>query len=180
MSTSLVTTVIGRDRPGIVNELSDVAQRFGANWAGSRMASLAGQFAGMVHFEVTAEAAEGLTRALRELESSGLQVVIARSDAAAAAAGGRRVLGLELVGQDRPGIVREVSAKLAQAGVSIEELRTEVESAPMSAEHLFRMSASLSVPEHLSDAAVQRTLESVANEMMVDVTVGAQTDADDG
>src|SRR6187549_123666 len=76
MSTSLVATVVGRDRPGIVNELSDVARRFGANWAGSRMASLAGQFAGMVHFEVAPDKAEPLAAALRGLESSGLRVGI--------------------------------------------------------------------------------------------------------
>src|SRR5438067_4583320 len=105
MTTSLVATVIGRDRPGIVNELSDVAQRFGANWAGSRMASLAGEFAGMVHFEVSAENADALASALRRLEASGLQVVIARSDAAPGIES-RRTVALDLVGQDRPGIVR--------------------------------------------------------------------------
>ena len=65
MTTSLVLTVIGSDHTGIVNLLSDVAQRFGANWAGSRMASLAGQFAGMVHFEVPDQSAESLASALR-------------------------------------------------------------------------------------------------------------------
>ena len=51
---SLVVTAIGADRPGIVSMLSERAQGFGANWAGSRMANLAGQFAGIVHFEVPA------------------------------------------------------------------------------------------------------------------------------
>ena len=170
MTTSLVATVIGRDRPGIVNQLSDVAQRHGANWAGSRMASLAGQFAGMVHFEVGAERADSMAKELRALEASGLQVVIAKSDAQGSAER-RRVVGLELVGHDRPGIVRDLSGKLARAGVSIQELHTAVESAPMSAEQLFHMKAELAVPEQVSDDELKRTLESVANEMMVDVTM---------
>jgi len=170
MTTSLVATVIGRDRPGIVNQLSDVAQRHGANWAGSRMASLAGEFAGMVHFEVSAERADALARELRALESSGLQVVIAKS--AEAAADARRTVRLEVVGQDRPGIVRDVSAKLAHSGVSIHELETAVESAAMSGEQLFRMSAVLALPNGVSDEDVKASLESVANEMMVDVIVG--------
>lgn len=170
MTTSLVVTVVGRDRPGIVNQLSDAAKRHGANWAGSRMASLAGQFAGMVQFEVSGERADALARELTALESSGLQVVIAKSDASAAPM--QRTMRLEVVGQDRPGIVRDVSAKLAARGVSIHELETAVESAAMSAEQLFRMSAVLALPDDVSQDDVKASLESVANEMMVDIIVG--------
>jgi len=168
MTTSLVVTVIGSDRPGIVNLLSDVAQGFGASWAGSRMASLAGQFAGMVHFEVSDQNAEPLATALRALVSSGLHVVIARGVASAVPAG-RRKVKLELVGNDRPGIVRDLSGRLATRGVSIEELHTEVVSAAMSAGQLFRVRALLAIPEALPNAELQRELEALANEMMVDI-----------
>lgn len=172
MTTSLVATVIGRDRPGIVNEISDVARGFGANWAGSRMASLAGQFAGMVHFEVSAANADALGKALRRLEHSGLQVMIAVSDETTQDP--RRTVRLEVVGQDRPGIVRDVSAKLAQQGVSIQELETAVESAPMSGEQHFRMSAMLALPASISDDDIKASLESVANEMMVDILLSEE------
>ena len=173
MTTSLVVTAIGPDRPGIVNLLSDVAQRYGANWAGSRMANLAGQFAGMVHFEVADEKAEALAKALGELETSGLRVVIARSGAGAPPAA-RRKVRLELVGHDRPGIIRDLSGNLARRGVSIEELDTHVASAAMSGEHLFKVRALLAVPADLPDAELRRGLESLANEMMVDLELGEQ------
>src|SRR5512143_1673836 len=67
--TSLIVTAIGKDRPGIVSLLSERAQGFGANWAGSRMTNIAGQFAGMVHFQVASENANALTTALQGLES---------------------------------------------------------------------------------------------------------------
>lgn len=171
MTTSLVVTAIGPDRPGIVNEISDVAQRFGANWAGSRMANLAGQFAGMVHFEVPDERAEALEKALGALESRHLRIVVARSQSAGAVPARRRVF-LELVGHDRPGIVRDLSASLAQHGVSIEELETHVASAAMSGEHLFKVKAMLAVPAELGNAELQTGLESLANEMMVDLELG--------
>ena len=171
MTTSLVVTAIGPDRPGIVNELSDAAQRFGANWAASRMANLAGQFAGMVHFEVAEDRADALCKALSALESSGLRIVIARSPAGAAP-GARRRVRLELVGHDRPGIVRDLSGSLAQRGVSIEELETQVASAAMSGESLFKVKAVLAVPESLPNAELRRGLEALANEMMVDVELG--------
>ena len=151
MTTSLVLTVIGSDRPGIVNLLSDVAQRFGANWAGSRMASLAGQFAGIVHFEVPDQNAEPLAGALRGLVSSGLHIVIAIGDSSAAPAG-QRIVRLELVGNDRPGIVRDLSGRLARRGVSIEELHTEVVSAAMSAQ---RTASPLAMPAIVTPTSME-------------------------
>jgi methionyl-tRNA formyltransferase len=171
MLTSLVVTIIGPDRPGIVSLLADRARGFGANWAGSRMASLAGQFAGIVHFEVTAEDAEPLAVALRALETQGLRVLIAKTEAPPVPPG-RRMVKLELVGQDRPGIVRDLSASLAKRGVSIEELHTEIVSAAMSAEHLFKVNALLVVPENLPNDELRRELEKLANEMMVDIALG--------
>ncbi|MFO1302756.1 MAG: ACT domain-containing protein [Burkholderiales bacterium] len=173
MITSLVVTVVGPDRPGIVSLLSAKAQGFGANWAGSRMASLAGQFAGMVHFEVPPEHAQALSDALMALESTDLKIHIARSDAAKAPEG-RRVVRLEVVGHDRPGIVRDLSSALAQRGVSIEELHTEIVSGAMTAEHLFKVKAVLLVPKSVSNDDVRRSLEALANEMMVDVALGEQ------
>ena len=173
MTTSLVVTVIGADRPGLVSLLSDRAKGFGANWAESRMASLAGQFAGMVHFEVPVENAEALAKALRGLESSGLRVVIATSESALAPAG-RRLVKLELVGQDRPGIVRDLSTSLAELGVSIQELHTEIVSAAMSAERHFKVNALLVVPDVLHNDALRTGLEALANEMMVDIALAEQ------
>jgi glycine cleavage system regulatory protein/folate-dependent phosphoribosylglycinamide formyltransferase PurN len=170
MITSLVVTVIGPDRPGIVSQLAARAQGLGANWAGSRMASLAGQFAGMVHFEVPAENADVLAEALRKLESPELRVLIARSEGPPAPVG-RRLVKLELVGHDRPGIVRDLSASLAQRNVSIEELHTEIVSAAMSGEHLFKVKALLLVPEALRNEDLRGGLEALANEMMVDISL---------
>lgn len=168
---SLVVTAIGADRPGIVSLLSERAQGFGANWAGSRMTNLAGQFAGMVHFEVPARNAEPLAQALRGLESSGLRVVIAQSVAPPVPAG-RRIVKLELTGLDRPGIVRDLSRNLAERGVSIDDLHTEVVGNDAAGEHRFRISALLVVPESLSNEALRSALAALASEMMVDMALG--------
>lgn len=168
---SLVVTAIGADRPGIVSLLSERAQGFGANWAGSRMANLAGQFAGMVHFEVPAKNAEPLAQALRALETSGLRVVIATSRTPPPPAG-RRSVKLELTGLDRPGIVRDLSRALAGHGVSIDELHTEIVDGAEKAEHLFKVNALLVVPESLSNETLRDALAELAREMMVDIALG--------
>jgi glycine cleavage system regulatory protein len=170
MTASLVITAIGPDRPGIVKLLSDVARRYDANWAGSRMANLAGQFAGMVHFEVAEAKAGQLAAALQALESPDLRIVIANSPPSASR-GALRKVSLELVGHDRPGIVRDLSQSLADRSVSIDELHTEVVDAAMGGGPLFRVKARLAVPEALSNDELKRGLEALANEMMVDLAL---------
>jgi glycine cleavage system regulatory protein len=179
VGTSLIVTAIGADRPGIVSVLSDRAQGFGANWAGSRMANLAGQFAGMVHFEVPAPNAEPLAQALRSLETSGLRVVIEKVETPPAPAG-RRIVRLELTGLDRPGIVRDLSRSLAEQGVSIDDLHTEIVDGNTSAEHLFKVKALLVVPESLPHEKLRQALSALANEMMVDIALGEAAAKDAG
>ncbi|ATE60727.1 glycine cleavage system transcriptional repressor [Thauera sinica] len=170
MKTSLVLTLIGRDRPGLVSALAARASAAGANWMESRLAQLAGQFAGVVRLEVEEGDAARLEAALRGLEAEGLRLAIEHA-AAAGAAGARRMVRLGLVGHDRPGIVRDISAVLARHGVSIEELETACESAPMSSEPLFRADALLDVPASVSLEAVRGDLEALANELMVDLSL---------
>jgi glycine cleavage system regulatory protein len=168
MNVSVVITVIGPDRPGIVRMLADRGRAFDANWAESRMASLAGQFAGIIRWEVPAGKAEAMAAALRDLEASGLRIVIAQASSAHAV-GDRRLVKLELVGHDRPGIVQEVSRTLLDRDVSIEELQTEFTSGAWSGEQLFKAVALLSVPHALTVDALRGALEGLANEFMVDL-----------
>ena len=174
---SLVVTAIGADRPGLVSLLSERAQGFGANWAGSRMTNLAGQFAGIVHFDVPAPNAEPLGQALRGLEASGLRIVIAQSETAPAPPG-RRIVSLELTGVDRPGIVRDLSRHLADNGVSIDDLHTEIVDGGASAQQLFKVRAVLAVPESLPTATLRSALDQLASEMMVDMALGENERAD--
>jgi glycine cleavage system regulatory protein len=140
------------------------------------MANLAGQFAGIVHFEVPAANAAALAQALSGLESSGLRLVIAQSEIPAAPAG-RRIVKLKLTGLDRPGIVRELSRALAEHGISIDDLHTEILGDAASGAHLFTMKALLVVPEAVTSEALRGALEKLATDMTLDLALGepAQT-----
>ena len=172
MGTSLVVTVIGNDRPGIVERLSEVVLAAGANWEESRMARLAGKFAGILRVSVTAERADMLASGLRALTSDGLTIVVESS--ADAARETFRTVRLELVGNDHPGIIRDISKVLAQHHVNIEELETGVSGAPMTGEQLFRASVQLRLPAAVTTDWLRARLEALAGEMMVDVTLDEQ------
>ena len=80
-----------------------------------------------------------------------------------------RRVALELMGTDRPGIVREISAVLARHGVSIDQLVTATREAPMAGGMLFEADAVLEVPAGVTAASLCEALESVAGELMVDI-----------
>jgi glycine cleavage system regulatory protein len=169
MRTSLVLTAIGDDKPGIVEQLSDLILAAGANWEESRMARLAGKFAGLLRVTVDAERADALATGLSTLRAAGLIVVVERSGDSQA--GSFRTLRLGVLGNDHPGIIRDISRVLAQHQVNIEELETDVTSAPMSGEALFRARAQLRIPSTVTLDGLRRVLEALAGELMVDLVL---------
>jgi glycine cleavage system regulatory protein len=170
MQTSLVMTVIGPDRPGLVGRLSAVIAERGGNWVESRMAHLGGQFAGILRIEIPAERQQDLMAALRSLDAEGL-TVSAQPDQAKPRPAAGRLATVEAVGNDRPGIVRQISQVLAQHQVNVEELTTSCESAAMSGSPLFRATARVQLPDACGIAQLQQALEEIAADLMVDITI---------
>ena len=166
----LVLTLIGPDRPGIVEAVAEPVAAHGGSWLESRMAQLAGQFAGILRVEVPDDRAAALIQALRGLEAKGLRLVVETTPRAPEPRE-RRPLDLDLVGLDRPGIVKEIARALADHGVNIEELTTDRVDAPMSGEKLFRTRARLTVPRATDAAKLRGTLEKVASDLSVELTL---------
>jgi glycine cleavage system regulatory protein len=169
MRNTLVLTVLAADRTGLVELLAKRISAAGGNWEASRMARLSGQFAGILMVTCDAARSDAVVAAVRELGSAGIQVTVsgASADKPIEPVGTR--LQLELTGGDRPGIVRDVSRVLAECRVNVEELESEISSAPMSGEPLFTARARLLVPPGLALADLRARLEALAGELMVDL-----------
>jgi glycine cleavage system regulatory protein len=168
--TTLVLTVVGDDRVGLVKALADVVTSNGGNWERSHLAELAGTFAGVVLVTVPDRQAERLQAALAPLE--GLLDVSVRSAAAEPVeVAGRRQVRLDLLGNDRPGIVAAVSGVLARHGLGVADLQTATRAAPMAGGLLFEASAVVTVDSEESLDAVRTALEELATEILVDVSV---------
>lgn len=169
MNSYLVMTVLGTDRPGLVSSLADLVASHGGNWLESRMARLAGQFAGIVRIECEASSADALAKELQGPSIPGLTILVAREDAVENEE--RRTVNVEVVGNDRPGIVRELSAAIAKAGGNIEELTTGLESAPMSGHPMFRARGVISIPENAGVTVLTDAIEHLGGDLTVDVAV---------
>lgn len=179
-----VLTVLGADRPGLVDHLSGVVSANHGNWERSQMARLGGKFAGIVEVTVPDHHADQLHDALTTLGGSGvLDVRVERTERPESAAGtatspgdtttpatmATRRLTVSLVGTDRPGLVHAISAAMASAGANIEQLTTSTTDAPMSGDPLFEASAVVTLPEEIESAALRAELESLADRLMVDL-----------
>jgi glycine cleavage system regulatory protein len=171
---SLVLTVLGPDKPGVVEALAKTIADHGASWEESRMSHLAGQFAGLLRVTVPDERAAGLYRALMGLETKGLRVVI--QEGAAVDTGARRRVTLDLVGGDRPGIVKSLSEALANRGVNVESLETEVVPAPDQGRPLFKATGEVALPEGLSLRSLRESLEAISTDLMVDIELQGEDD----
>ncbi len=164
---TLVLTVIGDDRPGLVSALSAPVNAHGASWERSQMSRLAGKFAGIVMVAVADDRVEALVGGLTALREEGLQVAVERTDQPVQRESRR--LHLELLGADHPGIVAEISSSLAAHGVSIEDLSTDVREAPMAGGMLFEATAVLEAPAATSIETLRSVLERLADELMVEI-----------
>ncbi|MEM7286210.1 MAG: ACT domain-containing protein [Actinomycetota bacterium] len=170
---TLVLTAIGDDQSGLVDALSGVIASHGASWDQSHMSHLAGKFAGIVQISVPEGRVDDLLAALEPLEHQGLLDITASKAPNDTAGSGARPMRLELVGQDRVGIIHDLSHALAELGVSIHELQTATASAPMGGGTLFEASALLEVPADVDQAALRDTVEQLSNELMVDIDLDA-------
>lgn len=163
---SLVMTLIGKDRPGLVQSLSAVVEKHGGNWQASRMVHLEGEFAGLLSIEVPEQQIEALENALGRLEGVTVTVNRAADDRPSSMGATRR---LDVVGQDRPGIVRQVTERITALHLNIEEFESEVTSAPMSAELHFKATAILRADDEAAFTTLRDRLEDLGADLMVDL-----------
>lgn len=167
--SSLVLTVVGDDRAGLVAALAEVVSAHGGNWEHSQLAELAGTFAGIVVVSVPDDRAAELTTALGQLD--GLLKVTAHPGHEAHP-DATRELTLEVLGNDHPGIVRDISAVLSRHALSIEELTSEARDAPMAGGRLFEAHVVARVPQGADLVAIRADLERLAAEILVDIHLG--------
>jgi glycine cleavage system regulatory protein len=165
-----VLSVVGSDRPGLTRSLAAAVLSAGGNWLESRLSRLGGLYVGSVLVEIPADGAGALRAAVAAVDAAGLEVRLAPADAGEAAPAGE-ALDLSLVGQDRPGIVNQVTGVLGELAANIESFETRVSAEPHSGAPLFHLDARLRLPPGLATLAVQDALEAISGEIMVDITL---------
>jgi glycine cleavage system regulatory protein len=177
MKAHLVVTITCPDRPGIVERITEAMSGYHANWEESRLSRLGGDFAGIVRISVPREQAEGLAGAIRALANDEFTVGVRIAEQAVSAPENLDSLyELRLAGADHEGIVHRVASYLADQGVNVENMETEVSRAPVSATLLFQMEARIKVPAKVSVPELRASLARIGEELGVDIEVSSIDD----
>ena len=172
MATHIVLTVIADDKPGLVGSLSQIIASNSGNWLESSMSQLAGKFVGILRVSVDDDRVEKLIEELNGL-SSEIKLIIEKTVDESAGQQSQMV-ELSLVGNDRAGIIKEISAAVSELGINMERLNTECVPAPMSSDALFKAKATLEVPENVALEQLQNKLEQLADDLIVEIEVVAR------
>ncbi len=168
MKQQIVFTVIAQDKPGIVTTLAQVVKNNGGNWSDSRMSQLAGEFAGIVHVEIDLDKKKDLEEALMELSAQGIAITIRQA--------GNNIAGtdyklheIEIFGNDRAGIVAEVSKLFSEKDINILEFDTDISDAPVTGGMLFHADAVIGVCKGTKLDELQEKLHDLADELSLDI-----------
>lgn len=166
MTQHLVLTVIGDDRPGLVEALATVVAEHHGSWSESRMAHLADKFAGIVTVTVPKAHEQDLMQALKGLSSIGLKVSAELANNPVASG---EVVMLSVMGNDRTGIIREVAKTLSALGANVIDLNSYCEPAPMSSEMLFKAELEVSLPSHCQLESLEKAIEEISSDLVVEI-----------
>ncbi len=166
MSESLLITVIADDRPGVVQLLSDAIKLHDGNWLESSLSRLGGEFAGLIRVKVAADKKADLEKALADLHEHGINVFNRASTYQGIDL--RNVTRLSVIGNDRPGIVEELSTVLAKHNINVEHLNTRCEAAAMAGDMMFIADIQAYLPDNMLQHDLQELLENLSDDLVVE------------
>ncbi len=168
MNRSLVLSILSEDKPGVVETLAAAISENGGSWQESRMTHLAGKFAGILQVNVAEENLAELKTALSALDSKGIAIIVAEVSEEATA-DVTKAMHFTLVGNDRTGIVKELSQAFASHQINMDQLETDCSSMPWTGDPMFTARGTLNIPEDANLDSLQDRLDDIADKLGVDI-----------
>lgn len=168
MQSHIVFTFMAPDKLGLLETLAATVSQHDGSWLESKLARLGGQFTGIVRAAVPADKTAALTTELEKLQDENF-VITLHTEEPYTTEKARSIRSVEVLGNDRPGIVHELSRAFSKWDINVEQLNSEIRSAPMSAERLFDAEVEIAVPADLDAEQFEDELEQIANELDLDI-----------
>ncbi|MEJ2042608.1 MAG: ACT domain-containing protein [Reinekea sp.] len=162
----IILTIMADDRPGIAQRVAKEIEQYQGNWLESRMATMAGKFAGIVRVDIPQEQMNKAEQALLALREEGVSIHIEQGETKTVLAASEHLI--KVVANDRYGIVHEVTDALAALAVNVTDLHTEIEPASMSGGSLFRAEIEITLTDTQKMDDVVRALEALSPDLMID------------
>ena len=172
MKKFMILNLVGKDQPGIVDEVSKILVGHEANIEDSRMAVLGGCFSIMALFSCNEKSVGDIGRDLENLKNKGFNISLHDAhDPSMQPEKKVTLLTIEVQAMDHPGIVQEVVHLLHQFNLNIQSLDTQTTNAPHSGDPLFHLSLKAEVQDEAIVAEVKAEVEKSAKKMDLDLRI---------
>lgn len=160
----MIFTLLGRDQPGLLDSLAQQVYNMDGNWLSSNFSHMNGYFAGFVSVQIPAQHQDQLKQVFADHPSLTIHLLEGQEDKKV-----ESQAQIEIVGNDKPGIVQELSAVLNRFNINILAFESRLESAPNWGNSLFKAKAEIAIPKAFGIDELQDALEKIANDLIVDI-----------
>ena len=173
MPKKLVITALGADRPGIVNELSDVLYSNQLNIEDSRMSVLGGEFAILLLVSGTTKAIDDFIASSPDIEDSLQMKLTVKATEAAAESQPLVPYDVDVVAIDNPGIVHNLASFFSSRQINIVDLETDRYAAPHTGTPMFSLHMTIGVPTDTAIASLRDEFMTTCDELNLDATMSS-------
>jgi len=174
MKQYMILFIVGKDRPGIVDDASTLLYERGAKIEDSKMAVMGGCFSIMTLFSCSSDQLGDIREGLVNLRDSGLESFLHEAgEPAQEPLQASLPLKVEVTAMDHPYIVQKIVHILRHHDVNILSLDTQVTQAPLSGSPLFNLSLHAAIPVDKPISKVKNDLNALAGEINLDLNFGS-------
>ncbi|MEP1447513.1 MAG: ACT domain-containing protein [Paraglaciecola sp.] len=163
----IIFTLVGSDKPGLISDLAKTVYGMGGNWLGSNFSHMAGHFAGFVQIDLPVEKHQALIELFSQHPDLKMHLLPGLTEPPLA----QQSVQIDIMGNDKTGIVQEITQILSQFNLNIVKFDSCLESAPNWGGELFKAKAIITVATDFDLDSLREKLESVANDLMVDIEI---------
>lgn len=161
----VIFTLVGKDKAGLVDSLAKIVYSQGGNWLGSNISHMAGHFAGFVQIDLPEDKQDAIMLAFANHPDLTIHLMAGEVKEPTL----QTRIGVEVTGNDKPGIVQELTSVFNQFNLNISKFESSCRSAPNWGSLLFKARAEIDVADGFELDNLRSALENIADDLMVDI-----------
>lgn len=168
MTTKLVISALGEDRPGIVDKLSNIIFDHALNIEDSRMTVLGGEFAILLLVSGEQKSLDALLERLAEIEQNLQMSLLVKTTSESIKQDHTLPYSVDVAALDHPGIVRNIANFFSNRNINIVNLETERYSAPHTGSPMFSLHMTIGIPAEINIPQLRDAFMDVCDELNLD------------
>ncbi|TKB56655.1 glycine cleavage system protein R [Ferrimonas aestuarii] len=158
-----ILSVVGEDSPGITEHLANILKQNSANWLDANLRRIGDRYAGIIELSLPKENVTSLKQDLTTLTGLAIELQQVKPKAAS-----QHQFLVEIVGNDRPGIVAAVTQVINSQRANIDQLDSDLDVANHTGLPLFRLNVLLTADNEQQLDLIEQGLFALGDDLMVE------------